>query len=188
MRYETASLDDLRTILLDCVIRYKGAPVLIEAVTQGAKGYYLLIRNIATGEDYKVGINSRNLNFLPVRLGYCNTPYGAAYVARRPARAFQQGLSLRNVSIRCLDYEDNYLQRNLYCSYLSDCILGAYPSLNKAIEVAQVTRKSCAFSRVAAISKDGGVLYKEEKVGFVRVDDASICFKWGYEELARVVK
>ena len=184
MNYETASLDDLKTILLSSIIRYKGEPVYVRDVLQAAKRFYLKISNLDNlNEQRNVLLISRFLDFTPVPLGYCNTPTGAVYLSRKPSRNYRQGLHHNNVHFKGLMYEDNYFGRigSMADPVLVPTIKGDYPSIRKAVDFVQGAKISCAFSRVGAISPEGEVLFRGQVVGYVEASSATIALRWSCE-------
>ena len=190
MRYETATLEDLKVILLDSIIRYKNSPVTIHAINESAKGFMLTIRSLYDMQDsIKVSLNSRFLNFLPVKLGYCNTPFGAVLIQRKPARAYKQGLHGNNIFISGRDGERNYLHADgIYNKYVADCIEGIYPSFEEAVDLVREYKVSVAYARTVCITANGELIYRGSRIGSVNSSDKSICLQWGKESFLRVLK
>jgi hypothetical protein len=190
MNYETASLDDLKTILLASIIRYKGEPAYVRDVLQTAKGFYLTISDLENlNAQRNVLLVSRFLDFTPVPLGYCNTPTGAIYLSRKPSRNYRQGLHHNNVHFKGLMYESNYFGRigSMADPALVPTIKGDYPSLRKAVDLVQEHKISHAFSRVGAISPEGEVLFKGNVVGYVEAASAVIALRWNCEHYRKAL-
>lgn len=189
MRFDTATLDDLKTILVGSVFRYKGEPILVHSINKRGGKFMLDIAHLGFMETRSVVLTSRFLDFSPVPLGFCNTAFGAVYVMRKPSRTYRQGLGLNNAAFSVFEYEDNffYAKNSVDDSCLTDTILGNYPKRIDAIAKVRENKKSVAFSRTLAITAEGFLFYKQEKIGCV--DNAGeICLFWNKEHYKRVMK
>lgn len=190
MNYQSATLADLVTILKDSIIRYKGVPVVVNEVLDRPRGFMLAICPLTDRFNNKnVSINSKNLDYTPVPLGYCNSEFGAEWLYRRPARSYRQGLHSVNIGARAFEEERSCVgNKGLYIEEVEKCIRGVFPSLQEAIKVVRETGRSCAFSRSSCIRKDGRVFFKSTHVANIDSSSGVLYFRWGFESMERIVK
>lgn len=100
-------------------------------------------------------------------LGYINTEKGAIFAMRTPARMWKQGLHMRSVRFKHQRFPFQVDNQTL-----SKCLDNEYPTLEEAMAGFKSTNPfnqkvphSIAFSRRWAVGRDGGLLYKGDKVG-----------------------
>jgi hypothetical protein len=190
MRYESATLDDLATILKDSIVRYKGEPVYIQELKTTAMGIKCVVTALDNLEQSFISLNSKFLDLTPVPIGCCNTPTGSVFITRRPSRSYRQGLSFHNVYIRNFDAEPNYISNmgSLRIAEMKACIKGVYPKIEEAIVIAKEKRISCAFSRTHRISPSGELYHRTEQIGIVDFKTGIPSLLWDKEVYRRTLK
>lgn len=142
--------------LAETVVSHNERPFFVYNVRDGvATGYYL------DNPEQRL-VNAKELDTIPVKLGYANFNGKCYYLTRVPKRRdWRQGLRKENMEsiprqgIRVLDWR-----------VIGQTILGKYPTFKKCLQVAS-TGKQLAWHRQWALS-GGDVLYRGEWVG--RVD------------------
>jgi hypothetical protein len=103
------------------------------------------------------------LDLLPVKLGYMNTPYdGAYYMSRTPLRGWKQGLSAESMVITTANPNPDISWP--YTS-LFHTITRKYPSYDDAYKQALEIEKTVAFSPYFAVDHEKNLYYKAEHVG-----------------------
>ena len=104
-------------------------------------------------------MNSPKFNkFRPFPLGMCNSSHGVTYIARRPQRKTEQGLTGRMLSVTPIHLQPDPSIRktlfNMFTKNFRDCVLGAYPypeTCLAALLNPKVANNSVAFSRDFAL-------------------------------------
>jgi len=143
--------------LAETVVTHNERPFFVYNVRDGvANGYYL-------DHPANCTVDAKELDTIPVKLGYANFNGKCYYLTRVPKRRdWRQGLRRENMysipsqGIRVLDWR-----------VIGQTILGKYPTFKKCVQVAR-TGKQLAWHRQWALS-GVGVLYRGELVG--RVDE-----------------
>lgn len=173
MRCKFASTD-LSQRLNDTICRYKGIPYQVKY--EG--GDELALRSLIPPRGIMEIIKSDNIFFdiSTVPLGYVQvTPDRVAYISRKPARIYKQGLSQE--SVFC-DYLDTNLQKGLSFSIFSEpmhnMIIDKYPNLNTVLSMLASKEKptEIAISRDVALKSNPDlhityVCYKNNEIGFI---------------------
>jgi len=153
---------DASQYLKRSVIRYKKEAVLVEGV-EGRGGLPLLfIRNLKTNEQHLIKVDSPNLDYSPVPLGYGEINGQAFYICRQPARRWKQGLAQE--SIRCLGGGMVELQydRLAHRKVLATIITGKYKSFKKAKEEGGAFHRNFA---IDIIGRKRHLEYKGRRIG-----------------------
>lgn len=161
MLYESAA--DISQRLSGSVVRYKGEPVYINEA-MGLK--YVLITHLETDENENVLYTT--LDLTPVPLGNVFVDGNVAYVQRKPARKWKQGLSNDNMNVK--SFQPVRVLRNISKPVIK-AIKGEYPSVEGAFQkVRNGEYMGCPFSREwAVIMHDGdlSIVHRGEIVGYV---------------------
>ncbi|HET8689266.1 MAG TPA: hypothetical protein VFM18_21860 [Methanosarcina sp.] len=186
--FEEASVEDLKTIFVDSVIRYKNTPIYIYGVDHGKNLEYQLLTKDQHGI---VHISDKGLNFKPVELGMVNHGGYAAYIQRIPVRGYKQGLSSINIEVKKVHELPQKILTDL-CkiknSSLAKCIKGEYPSLQEAaVHLMEKDIDSLAFSRTFALDKDMWIYHKTSKVGLYDAERDKIIFSRGKSYLKELL-
>lgn len=181
MAYEEAGLDDLNTLFLQTVIRYKKQPVYVKAITNNRELVLQALENVK--EKFpEISLTDSDLDFTPVPLGFANYNGNAFYLSRIPSRQYKQGLASNNLVVDCLTEGNKTAlaskELKKVCNRsISSCILGKYPSLQQALKLITEGALSVAFHRQFAVDEDWNILYKTESVGSVNGDTGEVWFK-----------
>lgn len=167
--FEDSTTDDLRMIFDDSLIIYKKEPVMVKTVIDRSLFLKDIIRKKELG---LVPITDNNLDFTPVKLGFCNEGRDAFYVTRAPLRQYKQGLCRGNLNIHRLhdEYDKVGMDKlsKMNSEGLVNCILGRYPNLNEAIElITENKMNSVAFNRFFAIDSDFRIYHRNNDVGIL---------------------
>lgn len=178
MIFEGTTIDDLRTILLECIFLYKGNPVRVLRIDdeQSVTAYDFQAHN-----HIKIALNDPEMSYEPFPLGFVNGPKEAAYMLRLPIRQYRQGLHSENTSIVSLgerqrrDWHLGIFQEN---KYIMQVAKGIYPSLAEAIDEICKDEKivSRAISRNFAIENTGSLFFKDARVGLIDFDTGQPMF------------
>jgi hypothetical protein len=173
------SLDDLRTMHKDTLVRYKGYLVYIVDFVSAKR---VEILHLNTGDYMVVPFNTKCFDFSPIRIGYVNHRGVALYVTRSPVRQYKQGMSPQNIKVSLPDgirINTDYKRSMAQSAYdeirsLKDVAIcfnldGEYPSV--ADVIASLTNSEevliRAFDKQFAIDSSLNLYYKTEKVGRV---------------------
>jgi hypothetical protein len=186
---EVISLEDLRTIHKDTLVRYKGCLVYIVDFVSAKR---VEILHLDTRKHSIVQFNTQYFDFSPIRIGYVNYRGVALYITRSPIRQYKQGISPYNIKVSLpnnirlnTDYKKSMVQSafdEIKC--LKDVALllhidGNYPSIEDAISSVigseDVVLK--AFDKQFAIDSLLNLYYKTDKVGAV-VTTNPVSFKF----------
>ena len=127
--------------LTNCYILYNDLPVYVERVREGGDG--VAVASVYDHEAKKLQLSLNDPGFHRFRklppLGWINTkrPHCAAYLARRPRRTRQHGLSEDNLTVDVIHNSTGALQRAGYeiSTYIKDpgyllCCKKEYPTLD----------------------------------------------------------
>lgn len=162
MLYESAN--DINQRLTGSVVRYKGEPVLVGEVV-GAKGH-VSITHLYTDENERVLYT--DLDLTPVPLGNTFVNGNVAFIQRKPARKWKQGLSNDNMNVK--SFVPVRGLRNTSDAVIRT-IKGEYPSIEDAFQkVRSGEYQGCPFSREwAVVMYDGdlSIVHRGEIVGYV---------------------
>lgn len=146
------------------IIQYGGKAAIVEGVREDLK---LVLLRFSDGKHYEVDQRDPLVRLVAPPLGYVNTPRKAMYAMRKPARMWKQGLPVRAIA-----YKGRGLPGGPGMDLLARCLDNNYPTLEQALGMFKSTNPfkpdipdSVAFHRSWAVSRDGGLLYKETRVG-----------------------
>ena len=138
------------------IVRLGEEPVFVHGVQPGMKALLAKLEDIYT--DFYV--NANELNLVPVPLGMCNFSNTISYLSRIPLRRdWRQGLRRENFK------SSNINHALIPPEVLSQVIKGQYPSFEEALKKATDAGISVAWHRNWALSHDGKLFYKRDKVG-----------------------
>lgn len=174
MRCKFASTD-LSQRLNDTICRFKGIPYQVKY--EG--GDELALRSLYPPRGIIDVIKSDNIFFdiSTVPLGYVQvTPDTVAYISRKPARIYKQGLSQE--SVICDYLSGNDFQKkpafSIFSEPMYNMILDKYPDLNTVLSILTSKEKSTeiAISRDVALKSNPDlhityVCYKNNEIGFI---------------------
>lgn len=156
---------DARMRLDGTIIKYRGKSSIVQMIDEELK---LHIMRLEDGRVFVVGQRDKGVELRAPSLGYMNTPRGAAYAMRKPARMWKQGLSPRHIF-----YKHQRFPMAIETQDMAHCFDGVYPTLEEARKMLDKgnnpfkprAMESAAFSRHWALHVDGGMLYKGDVVG-----------------------
>lgn len=148
------------------IITYKGKAHSVRGINANLT---MSLERLCDGE--RIGSVKQTSKYVELRapcLGYVNTEEGALFAMRTPARMWKQGLHLRAVRFKHSRLPPHAFDNRV----LAKCLDGDYPTLEEAKGSFTSTNpfkidvpKSVAFSRRWAVSKEGDLLYKGDRVG-----------------------
>ncbi len=170
---------DAKQYLRNSIIRHKGEPVMMEDI-EGVRGTpKLYLRSLKTRDVEIVRIDSPEIDFSPVPLGYGEVEgEGTFYAARRPHRRWKQGLSQENLGMLGNSVGID-LGRNRDLKALRNTILGKFKAFKLAAkEVGPFHRE---FS-VYIVGRVKHLEYKGRRVGSINDGRPSLEEKFNYLE------
>lgn len=148
-----------------------GVPVFIEQISGDG---------ICTGSTLNgmpMALKLRELNVLPVPLGYINFENTAVYTCRKPARKWKQGLTSDNLYFVG---GGNKIREAWPFPSLEKTINNVYPSVDVAAKVAKKNQSYCAFHRDFAVSSGQQLCYKGVVVGDINGKDVTLSRQYEY--------
>ena len=155
-----------RQALANCLVRIGESPVWVGEIGEDFSTTFTYLSNgrMSVIPDIRKVVD---FNIQPVPLGYINLGEKAVYLRRIPRRRWKQGLSSDSLDKRIGAHA-------LRSRSMANCILGRYPSLEKALSRVKDGLFSSAFDRDWAVS--AGVVnpdlkYKGVVVGIVDNDN-----------------
>jgi hypothetical protein len=152
----------------------KGRLVHIREITQGVDGELRArVFDLKTQRLIPVKFDHIEFKTPAKRIGYINMDGNACYVTRLPVRVYTVGLHSSNLDVRVpqeaaynhqmYDWKDKL--RRLEDPAIIDAYENIYPTLLEAIEQAKANVSCCAFDKQFAVSSEGWIYYKHNKVG-----------------------
>jgi hypothetical protein len=117
-----------------------------------------------------------------------NTPYGAVYAQRKPARMYIVGYSHANVTLATIGAHDASMEAMREASRMRGlpyhlCLSNEYLTLQDAFDTAQALKFPVAFDKQFAVDHRGNVYFKATKVGVVTGDPIKVALKDEFKEL-----
>lgn len=169
MYYE--SEEDVRLRLSKSVVRLGEQPVYVEGTLSKDRVVICLLE-----EGDRKECDIKDLNLLPVPLGYIQTRAGAVYASRRPVRRYKQGLNDENMV--ALDvFTKAPVRLPVTSKEVCRTILGKYPPVGEAFQQVREGKLIVPFSRewaVANYKEELCVMYKGNVVGYVGDDNVML--------------
>lgn len=172
MKYDIPNYAESRlngTVVMDTKA---GKPVLVKGIDDD---WQCTVMSITGGDDYEV--EYAHLDVTPVKLGYVNIdsrPYDALYLVRMPKRNdWRQGLRRENMIVLSKNLDSGRVP----FKYLSNCILGEYPTFEAVVECFVKNAGkfiSMAWCRDFCLYTGGKVLYRTIHVGDYSVDSGVV--------------
>ena len=165
-----------------------GTPIYIERV--GANGIVDFV-TLELANQKRKSCHLDDINCSPLTLGYANTPQGAYYLTRIPARKYRQGLTGASVHIKCLGKN---VSKAFSGDMLHNCVKGNYipfkeilrkmtenpAKINPFYQEVNVIA-SWAWSRRWAVRKTGDVEYRGKVVG--KISNGAVELSKAYQYL-----
>ena len=154
--------------LNDTVVMKDNKPVYIYRVNPNGEVLYNPIHRMDQPER---SCQLKDLNLLPVKLGYCNLPRNCTYTYRTPSRRYRQGL--RNIQFKRLaGVRDNL---RVISNEMINTYMGIYPTVENCLELIECNEvKSQAFSRHFALKEKQlngfSLTYKDKLIGHIKYD------------------
>ena len=184
--FENTTINDLKNILAGSVIRSNEKPFLVANVVD-AETFLLSGYLIENGAEHTIKITDPHLNFEPVPLGYMCLEQSPAdvFTYRTPMRQYRVGLGSETFqyaippsgslgeahrmkardSAHSIKRAVSSAKKNIA---LNKCIMGIFPSIEKAFETIEDGKKSLvAVSRDFAIDRDYCLFFRTDMVGIV---------------------
>lgn len=155
--------EDGNRYLAGCIGYYNDEPVLIDQIRGDmiVRARKLPIDVHGNDNHIRFPLNDPGFNVTKFNLGYHNTPFGAVFIQRRPARIVQQGISAANLNYRGPDDNQQgplprgWMSDWLYKQSFADSLSGRYPTIGEAREMLNQNKqlRSVAFDRLFAIKR-----------------------------------
>ncbi len=157
------------------VIRFKKQPIYIINVTKGSKEILIHFIFLLNTQEQIINITNKDLNFLPVPLGYANKINKDVHIyIRKPVRAWKIGLSLSNIRVTTYSLTPLYIPNNiLFSNSLYKTIINNYPTYSETRK--KLKKSDCdeiiAFHRHFCLRKEKDLIkiyyYKyKDSIGF----------------------
>lgn len=184
--FEAISVEDLRTLFQNTVIRYDGRLVSVHAISGGRD---LTLHDIVTNDRVAIrNITDKKFDFMPLPLGMINDVNGSAYWSCRvPRRQWAQGCRTDNVKFERIGRAGTGYSETLdfLGQGIVDCVNNKYPGITNVVEdLFKGTTSSRAVHKLFAISgKAFEIFYKNKKVGKLNHDNGSAEFSADYQHL-----
>lgn len=169
--------------LIHSIIMLGDMPVRVVGVTSGKaqKNFNLEWESLDKKESGWVFSDYEDINMQPVPLGMQAheedskqaVPY---YISRTPARAWKIGLSEDNIKQSYIVNDASKYGKGirfgdmLYSPSLANTIMGKYPTLSEAVDLATKVNGIKAFSRQFAVSGEGDLYFKTYGVPVGKLD------------------
>lgn len=155
--------------LENTVVLWKGRAAKVEGITEGLR---LNLKDLQTGRVCTVAQDAATVQLRAPSLGYVNGPAGAAYIVRKPARMWKQGLDRRHLAYVAREATRPDLAHWLDQPFI-DCYNNVYPTLEQSLKLIeggsnpfkQAERSSVAFCKHWAVDKHLKLHYKGAEVG-----------------------
>lgn len=188
--FDAISVADLQQMFLNTIVRYDGAPVRIDKISNGKD---LTLSNVLNNEKLFIrNITDPKFDFSPLPLGMVNDVNGCAYwVTRAPRRQWKQGTSLDNVKIDKIPTPNGggYSETlDFYGKGLVECINNVYPGIVDVVtDLAEGKTYSRAVHKMFAISgKEFLIIHRKTRIGKLNKDNGVPEFYKGFEHLQHV--
>ena len=170
-----ATVEDLRTMFADTLCMYNNKPYYIDNINGH---YYAECKNLLTQRDESILCDEKTFAAPIRRVGFVNVRKSVVYVERNPVRKYKAGLCRANVSFHNVPgvdypYGAGDAVRTLYSLKIieiADAIMGKYPTIEECITSFDNGTAAMAFDHQFALSAEGNVFYKENKVGKFKND------------------
>lgn len=192
--------------LKGCMIFYQGRPHIVQQATDNRRGPPVTLhlspcfRGDWDGLYIQVPLDSRDLNYTSMKLGYVNDGREAVYLMRRPVRRYRQGINGENLTSSLYRFNPEVIYHTFAANRLSNLsrevaanLSGVYPAYEAAVEaVIEGDAWSRAFTRELAVEGDRlGFLtlcYKGERVAAKFREDANFRLPKRYHFLAETLE